>query len=149
MLQPRRGVASATPIERLSERVNIFLNTKRMHIPWGPMCVSYPDTSAHARTHAHINAQMWGPPYMRNELPEVFFSSVHRETRRRRKRRRGPVKLPPPSGVVGLTTIAYRNVIFIWMTIINDSPKVSSRCDSLSAVKNSIRYCSFAISRRL
>lgn len=73
LLQPRRGVASATPIERLSERVNIFLNTKRMHIPWGPMCVSYPDTSAHARTHAHINAQMWGPPYMRNELPEVFF----------------------------------------------------------------------------
>ncbi|KAF7385978.1 hypothetical protein HZH66_011820 [Vespula vulgaris] len=35
-----RGVASTVPIERLSQRVNIFLNTKHMHILWGPMCVS-------------------------------------------------------------------------------------------------------------
>lgn len=103
----RRGVASATPIERLSERVNIFLNTKRMHIPWGPMCVSYPDTSAHVRIHhtprvhacasAHARGPNVGPPpppYTKNELPEVFFSSVHRETTRRR---RDPVNHPPLS----------------------------------------------------
>lgn len=41
-----RGVASLVPIERLSERVNIFLNTKHMHILWGPMCVSYPEILA-------------------------------------------------------------------------------------------------------
>lgn len=67
------------------------------------MCVSYPDTGAHARTHARIQnsavhacecartGPRWGPPCIRvyirtNELPEVFFLDSWRETKKKRGR---------------------------------------------------------------
>lgn len=58
-----RGVASLMPIERLSERVNIFLNTKHMHILWGPMCVSYPEIyQPYLGARAHARGPGGAPP---------------------------------------------------------------------------------------
>lgn len=80
-LSAERGVAPVVPIERLSERVNIFLNTKHMHIPWGPMCVSYPDTSP-AAVCVHTHRAQVGPPHMRTyarsilRLPEILDFTV-------------------------------------------------------------------------
>lgn len=92
-----RGVASLVPIERLSERVNIFLNTKHMHILWGPMCVSYPEILALSRCACTRTGPRWGPPFdtrMENEaawLPESSISRHHgkkKEWKRKRERSR-------------------------------------------------------------
>lgn len=113
-----RGVASLVPIERLSERVNIFLNTKHMHILWGPMCVSYPEILALSRCACTRTGPRWGPPFdtrMENEaawLPESSISR-HRGKKKEWKRERERKVSKMAGGSHRVTTIAYRNVIFI------------------------------------
>lgn len=110
-----RGVASLVPIERLSERVNIFLNTKHMHILWGPMCVSYPEIyQPYLGARAHARGPGGAPPLnytrMENEAPWLPESSISRHRGKKRERERKEMA----GGNHRVTTIAYRNVIFIF-----------------------------------